>query len=244
MKTERYKDLEEKFFEAKTSPEEEKYLKEQGNDGLFGALKDAGKEKMNWDFDDFMKKIPENTVKIPLHSHKKPGYPKFFWMAASLILAAGLYFGLQHLSHSKIADTDNRMAMEIQKQKNDFNNENSVAVNSIADSVSVAKDSLTADTLSSKNTPAEEDIMDKILSRKGRMRKQVKARYAESHSSVRKSDDTPKTEYQNNYVIINGHRINSEKEAIDVARYSFQMLSDKVTKTLASTVVQESPQDE
>ena len=244
MKTERYKNLEEKFFEAKTTSEEEKYLKEQANGGFFETLKDAGKEKMNWDFDDFLHQLPEKKTDTVLQSHKKPRHTKFFWMAASLILAAGLYFGLQHINHSKIADTDRHMAMEIQKQKNDFNKENAVAANHIADSVIVAKDSLKDDTLSSKNTPEEDDIMDKILSRKARMRKQVKARYAESHPSIRNSDDAPKTEYRNNYVIINGHRINNEKEAIDVARYSFQMLSDKVTKTLASTVVQESPQDQ
>lgn len=241
MKTERYTDLEKKFFEGQTTSDEEKFLKEHDTDGFFAALKDGKKETMNWDFDDFSKKIPQaNNTQI--QKHKNGSFPKFFWMAASFLVLTGLYFGLQKMNNKTISDTDHQLAQEIQKQKKNFDAENTVAVNRISDTVSIAKDSISADTLSSKNIPSEEDILEKILSKKGRMRKPTKARFAENSTSPEKPEaKTPKTEYQDNFVIINGHTLKNEKEAIDIARYSFHMLQEKVTKTLASTVVQETP---
>ena len=43
--------------------------------------------------------------------------------------------------------------------------------------------------------------------------------------------------YESNYVIINGQKIENEQEAIDLAKYSLQILSENVSKTVAHTDV-------
>ena len=46
---------------------------------------------------------------------------------------------------------------------------------------------------------------------------------------------TPK--YESSYVIINGQKIENEQEAIDLTKYSFRILSENVSKTVAQTEV-------
>ena len=73
---------------------------------IFQNLKE---EKMNWDFDDFLKKaegkeedVQENEIPvIPIDTKTKPSFPKWFWMAASvvLLLSVGLIFKYTQNSH-------------------------------------------------------------------------------------------------------------------------------------------------
>ena len=79
--------------------------------------------------------------------------------------------------------------------------------------------------------------MDQILPKRGRIKKFTRERYAQVETPKK---NTPKnkietSDYESNYVIINGQKIENEQEAIDLTKYSFQILSENVSKTMAQT---------
>ncbi|HCR75934.1 MAG TPA: hypothetical protein DIW37_05920 [Chryseobacterium sp.] len=194
---------------------------------------------MNWDFDDFLKKaegkaeeIHENDAPvIPIDTKTKPSFPKWFWMAASvfLLLSVGLIF-----KYNQNANVENQAQLvenQIKNQKDNFIRENSehteqVAVNLPNDTISGAK----KDSVLQENQVAEKDYLDEILPKRGRLKKERKPKYV--YNSSKAADSTG---YKDSYVIVNGKRITSEKEAIDVATYSFMKMSSEFKKTVASS---------
>ena len=199
---------------------------------VFQSLKE---EKMNWDFDDFLQKAEGNhevisdkkTPIIPINSKEKPRFPKWFWMAASLVAIFGLIF-VFGLENNKVSDKENLVKNEILKQKNEFIAENQehqtqVAVN-YTDSVSGEK----RDSLFVENTIADKDELDELLSKKARMKKNVKPKF------VQNSSPSDSSEYKDAYVIVNGKRITNEKEALDVATFSFLKMGSEFKKAVAS----------
>jgi hypothetical protein len=73
-------------------------------DEIFQNLKE---EKMNWDFDDFLKKQEKKRMfrkmkhRLSIDTKTKPSFPKWFWMAASvvLLLSVGLIFNYNQNSN-------------------------------------------------------------------------------------------------------------------------------------------------
>lgn len=198
--------------------------KDQYQDKYDEIFKDLKEEKMNWDFEDFLQKTESSNNEaeiIPLHN-KKPSFPKWFWMAASVVLIFGVGF-IFNLN-------------QIQKQKSDFIKENhehekQVAVNH--DSISEAK----KDSIFQENTLAEKDVLDEILSKKSRIKKQTKPRYVDN--SHKKYNEAPadSTRYHNSYVIVNGKKIDNVEEAINITKYSFQVVANNVHQTLSQPKV-------
>ncbi|MGL6129888.1 MAG: hypothetical protein ACRC05_22495, partial [Chryseobacterium artocarpi] len=78
------------------------------------------------------------------------------------------------------------------------------------------------------------DVLDEILPKRGRLKKERKPRYADN-SSISNKTSNDSTMYNDSYVIVNGKRISSEKEAIDVTKYSFMKLGNEFKKTVASS---------
>ncbi|PWN58864.1 hypothetical protein [Chryseobacterium viscerum] len=212
--------------------------KDQLQDKYDEIFRDIKEEKMDWSFEDFLQTAEgteQNTVPIiPLEEKKKPSFPKWFWMAASVMLVFGIGFFLNNNSGTEVQDTGRLVKDEILKQKSGFIEENSdhqeqVAVNH-TDSISgVKKDSVFQD-----NQVAEKDVMDEILPKRGRLKKETRPRYV-SNSSNNKNVNDSAAAYNDSYVIVNGKRISSEKEAIDVTRYSFIKLGNEFKKTVASS---------
>jgi hypothetical protein len=81
---------------------------------------------------------------------------------------------------------------------------------------------------------AEKDVMDEILPKRGRLKKETRPRYVSNASNSKNLSDSASS-YNDSYVIVNGKRISSEKEAIDVAKYSFMKLGNEFKKTVASS---------
>jgi hypothetical protein len=116
-------------------------------DEIFSDLKE---EKMEWSFEDFLQKAegeePEKNAApiIPLEEKKKPSFPKWFWMAASVMLIFGFGFFLNNKdTGTDVQDREKLVKDEILKQKTGFLEENrdhqeQVAVNH-TDSISEAK---------------------------------------------------------------------------------------------------------
>lgn len=194
---------------------------------VFQSLKE---EKMNWDFEDFLQKAEGNAdlaTSIPIQN-KKPSFPKWFWMAASAVIVLGLTL-IFSLSKNTVAEQENLVKNEVLKQKNEFVAENhehdtQMAVN-FADSVAGEK----RDSIFVENTIAENDALDEILSKKARMKKKVKPKYVQNNSVTQDSSG-----YRDSYVIVNGRKISSEKEALDVTTFSLMKMGKEFRKTVAS----------
>ncbi|MFZ4931939.1 hypothetical protein [Chryseobacterium sp. Mn2064] len=204
------------------------------------VFQEIKEEKMDWSFDDFLQKAegkdPEENAApiIPLNEKKSPSFPKWFWMAASVTLIAGLGFFLTGNYDEGTSNKEKLVKEEILKQKSDFIEENSdhqeqVAVNH-TDSISGAK----KDSIFQENQVAEKDVMDQILPKRGRLKKEAKPRYVDN-TSFRTKKISDSTAYNDSYVTVNGKRISSEKEAIDVAKYSFMKLGNEFKKSVASS---------
>ncbi|MFY7846227.1 hypothetical protein [Chryseobacterium gambrini] len=207
-------------------------------DEIFQNLKE---EKMNWDFNDFLKKTEEKndevqeniTPIVPIDTKTKPSFPKWFWMAASvvLLLSIGLIFNYTH--NSNVENQAQLVENQIKKQKDNFIEENSehteqVAVNLPNDSVSGAK----KDSVFHETPVAEKDYLDEILPKRGRLKKERKPKYV--YNSSKASDSTG---YKDSYVIVNGKRIENVEEAINVTKYSFQIFANNVSEKLAKPTV-------
>lgn len=207
-------------------------------DNIFRELKE---EKMDWSFEDFLQKAEgeeseQNAAPvIPLAEKKKPSFPKWFWMAASVMLIFGIGLFLNHKeTGANVQDREKLVKDEILKQKSGFLKENSdpqeqVAVNHTDSIAGTKKDSVFQD-----NQVAEKDVMDEILPKRGRLKKEARPRYV-SNSTSQNKNLNDSTAYNDSYVIVNGKRISSEKEAIDVTKYSFMKLGSEFKKTVASS---------
>lgn len=207
---------------------------------IFQNLKE---EKMDWDFEDFLKKAEgkdevnedNETPIIPIDSKSKPSFPKWFWMAASVLVLLTIGFVFNY-NHSNIEDQAQLVENQIKKQKKSFIEENTeqpahVAVNYVADSVS----GIEKDSIFQKNTIAEKDYLDEILPKRGRLKKERKPRYVYNSSSRKALKDS--TGYKDSYVIVNGKRIDNVEEAINVTKYSFQIFANNVNEKLVQPKV-------
>ncbi|WP_312078830.1 hypothetical protein [Chryseobacterium sp.] len=199
---------------------------------VFQSLKE---EKMNWDFEDFLKKAEgkedsssDETPIISIDKKEKPTFPKWFWMAASVVILFGMAL-VFNFNQNEISDRENLVKNEVLKQKNDFIAENhehqtQMAVHTV-DSVAGAKQ----DSIFVENSIAEKDVLDEILSKKSRIKKDIKPRYVQN--SLAKDS----AEYQDSYVIVNGKKITNKQEALDVTTFSFMKMGREFNKTVASS---------
>lgn len=193
-------------------------------------------EKMNWDFEDFLKKTEENEKIIPLVQKPKGGsFGKNFLMAASIVLlvAIAVFFNYDRKS---TLNKEVNIAENIQRTKDSLNSEFNLVQKAASDSLKTKSDLKVSDSTSTVERN-ESVIMDQILPKRGRIKKFTRERYAQAETPKK---NTPKnkietSDYESNYVIINGQKIENEQEAIDLTKYSFQILSENVSKTMAQT---------
>lgn len=197
-------------------------------------------EKMDWDFEEFLEKTKKEEQIIPKKPQSKEGsFPKTFWMAASVILLLSLGLFVKNRDLNASAEKDMMVKNEILKEKDQFQSESNFAISTAKDSIEITKDSAISDSSRTVDQVKESDIMDQILPKRGRIRKNTKPRFAELSvpSKTETSVKAEKPRYESNYVIINGQKIENEQEAIDLTKYSFRILSENVSKTLAQTDV-------
>ncbi|MBB6372653.1 hypothetical protein [Chryseobacterium shigense] len=208
-------------------------------DEIFHDIKE---EKMDWSFEDFLQKAEGDTGSetsevpvIPLQKNK-PSFPKWFWMAAGLVLLFSIGF-LFNNYRTDVAEREKLVKDEVLKQKSKFIEENNdhqeqVAVNH-TDSISGAK----KDSVFQENSVAEKDVLDEILPKRGRLKKESKPRFVSNSSFNNKTTLKDSTGYKDSYVIVNGKRIDNVDEAINVTKYSFQIFANNVSEKLAQPAV-------
>ncbi|MCA6069241.1 hypothetical protein JI747_018910 [Chryseobacterium sp. RG1] len=211
-------------------------------DEIFHEIKE---EKMDWSFEDFLKKAEgnedeaENNEEAPIVpiGKGKPSFPKWFWMAASVALLLGIGFIFNQYQNSTIEDQAHLVESQIKQQKNNFIEENNdhqaqVAVNHPNDSISGAKQ----DSIFQEKTVAEKDVLDEILPKRGRLKKERSLKYV-YNSSYKNKKASDSTGYKDSYVIVNGKRIENVEEAINVTKYSFQIFANNVSEKLVQPKV-------
>ncbi|KUJ50544.1 hypothetical protein [Chryseobacterium sp. JAH] len=211
--------------------------KDQYQDKYTEVFKGLKEEKMNWDFEDFLQKADNSAhdgADIIPASKSNPSFPKWFWMAASIVLlfSVGLFFNYHQ--NEDVQNQAQLVANEIKKQKADFIKENSEHETQVAvlnsDSISGEK----RDSIFQEASLAEADVLDKILSKKSRIKKETKPRYV-SNTGVQSVKDS--TGYKDSYVIVNGKRIENMEEAINVTKYSFQVVANNMSQALTQPKV-------
>ncbi|MBU4537251.1 MAG: hypothetical protein L6264_12040 [Weeksellaceae bacterium] len=210
----------------KTDKSQDKYSE------IFQELRE---EKMNWDFEDFLAEAEKEEKPVIKISGKKSAYfPKFYWMAASVVLLVSLGIFYNVSTGNKIHEQDDLVKNEIIKQKDDFGKGNEIVAIHTNDSLNVVSDSLVTDSIS---ISSDDDVMEKILPKRGRIKRQTRPQFVDNSNPVKSATgkNAKKPDYESNYVIINGQKIENEQEAIDLTKYSFRILSQNVSKTVAQT---------
>lgn len=213
--------------------------KDQFQDKYEELLQEMKKEKMDWDFQDFIQRTKVNSAgnSAPVIPIRKANVSliKIIGIAASLVIVLGIALFWKSNNSPKIEENNTLVKNNILQQKNTIIADSGLAYQDPQDSLSKGN-AMMHDTLSVAVSDPEK-VMDQIVSKKSRLKKSKKIQYA-SHDA-----DQDQPVYEDNFVIVNGHKIMNEQEAINVTKYSFQILSDNVTKTIASSVVQDNPID-
>lgn len=210
--------------------------KNQSQEHYNQIFKDLKEEKMDWDFEDFLQKAENKEEASIVPIHKKTSLPKWFWMAASVLLVAGLgiVYGLSLQKNSE--EQSKFVESEIIKQKSEFIKENQdhehqVAVH-LPDSIAGAK----KDSIFQESTIAEKDVLDDILSKRARIKKESKPRFVDN-KLMKNTISADSMQYQDSYVIVNGRRIDTMEEALEVTRYSLQVVANNMYETLSQPQV-------
>jgi hypothetical protein len=221
MNTEQYNKLLQKFYDGETSVSEEKLLKESKHLSseesiYFETLKVGKNEKSTLDFNQFVALVnKDRNIVAP----DKTNNFKWIWFAASLVLIFSV--GTFWLNNSK--NEQQKIKIHIATNRIYKNEKEEIRKeNSYEPVVEKAKPE-------TKKLAKSDDVLDDILPKKSRMKKGVRIRYVDnSKPEITKR----KSEYESNYVIINGHKITNEKDAIDVTKYSFQILANNVNHSV------------
>lgn len=191
-------------------------------------------EKMNWDFEDFLAETEKKEKPaLKISEKKSASIPKFYWLAASVVLLASLGIFFLYSNKSGIDEQDQLVKTEIIKQKEILNPEKNYAGLQ-------QNDSIKTDTIRTEvPVTSDAEIMDKILPKRGRIKRNARPVYVQTDATEKSAPKMTESapNYKSNYVIINGQRIEDEQEAIDLAKYSFRILSENVSKTVAQTDV-------
>ncbi|MBV6879214.1 hypothetical protein NG800_006665 [Epilithonimonas ginsengisoli] len=226
MKTDRYKDWESKFFEGEElTPEEELFLKNESENPYFSFLKEEKQEKLDISFEDFLKKTEEpKIIPIPI---KKTSY-KMYWMAASLILLMGVSAFWMFNQPQKIEATIAKNPIVPKKEKI----EKVVPVDEMIEQTSTPKPVL-ANQETQKVDKTANDTVVKELVRKEFER--LMAQQETESNKEQKQIQVPTesiSDYNPNYVIINGKPIYDEGEAIAVTENAFNYFASNITQTI------------
>lgn len=218
MKTDGYKDWESKFFEGEElTPEEDLFLKNESDNPYFSFLKEEKQEKLNISFEDFLKKAEAPKV-VALPAAKKKSYTQYL-MAASLVMLMGIT-GFWML--------DNPEQIEPQIAKH------------IEATAPIETPSMPAIETVENQQPVLAQQQEKpktVKDTQNNKSKPTKIQYAshqpkKTESNAVQNQVNSDSEYNPNYVIINGKPIYSEQEAIAVTEDTFNYFASNVTQTI------------
>lgn len=221
MKTDRYKDWESRFFEGEElTPEEHLFLKNESDNPYFSFLNEEKQDKLDISFDDFLKKTEEPKI-VALPIVKRKSYTQY-WMAASLFLLMGIS-GFWMFNHPENIDPQIAKHTETHKK------------------VETPKVSPIEKASTQQPVLAQQNIQPKTqkIEKKNAVENQeLKAQFAYHQPKEIKTDNQNQSkvnsdsDYNPNYVIINGKPIYNEQEAIAITEDTFNYFASNVTQTI------------
>lgn len=108
MSKDRLEDLENKYWEGKSSLEDEKFLKATEDDSYFKGLKTIKDEQLMWNFDDFISQTEAEAKKEKEPAHRRVRKPiwKYIGVAAAL-LTVGFLFLKNPVTESELLEEEN-----------------------------------------------------------------------------------------------------------------------------------------
>ena len=221
MKTDRYKDWESRFFEGEElTPEEHLFLKNESDNPYFSFLNEEKQDKLDISFEDFLKKTEEPKI-VALPVVKRKSYTQY-WMAASLVLLMGISGFWMFNNPDNIAP---QVANHTVKPKK-VETPKAFPVEEIQTRQPV---------LAQENTQPEKQTIEK----KNIVDNQHSITQFASHQPKEiKTNNQPQnqvnsdSDYNPNYVIINGKPIYNEQEAIAITEDTFNYFASNVTQTI------------
>ena len=226
MKTDRYKDWESKFFAGEElSPEEELFLKNESDNPYFSFLKEEKQEKLDIKFEDFLNKATkQNVTKEPkivaLPIVKRKSYTQY-WMAASLVLLMGI-------SGFWMFNNPENIEPQIAKHTETPKKVETPKVSPIENG------STQQPVLTQQNTQPKTQ---KVAKKNAVENQESKTQFAyHQPKEIKKDQNLNKvnsdSDYNPNYVIVNGKPIYNEQEAIAVTEDTFNYFASNVTQTI------------
>lgn len=226
MKTDRYKDWESRFFEGEElTPEEHLFLKNESDNPYFSFLKEEKQEKLDIKFEDFLNKATkQNVTKEPkivaLPIVKRKSYTQY-WMAASLVLLMGI-------SGFWMFNNPENIEPQIAKHTEAPKKVETPKVSPIENG------STQQPVLTQQNTQPK---IQKVAKKNAVENQESKTQFAyHQPKEIKKDQNLNKvnsdSDYNPNYVIINGKPIYNEQEAIAITKDTFNYFASNVTQTI------------
>ena len=221
MNTDRYKDWESRFFAGEElTPEEHLFLKNESDNPYFSFLKEEKQDKLDISFDDFLNKTEEPKI-VALPIVKKKSYTQY-WMAASLVLLMGI-------SGFWMFNNPENIEPQIAKHTETPKKVETPKVSPIENG------STQQPVLTQQNTQPK---IQKVAKKNAVENQELKAQFAYHQPKEIKTDNQNQSkvnsdsDYNPNYVIINGKPVYNEQEAIAVTEDTFNFFASNVTQTI------------
>jgi len=209
MKKEELDRLKAKYWEGKTSLEEERRLKELEEEEFFTMLKEP-EEKMDWNFDDFMQGVSEE---------EKPEVKKVVPMTRRIItmtaIAASLMLGFFLIRQMVSSNVDQVKPVIAQTEVN----------NKILDIENPEADNR-------EGLQAQEETPD-VINPTVKTSRNKQTQMVSNKKSNGKSQERLKVEHaieEEFYVEINGIKIYDEKKALEVTETALQLATSNLRK--------------
>lgn len=216
--------------------------KDNFHDPYNKAIEKMRSDSMDWNFQEFLEEVESNTEVVPLESKKRAfSIRPMYGIAASLALvvavAIGYFITTNESKEVQMANQGHSQKVKDQPALATEDNNDLEAIKSSTERESFLNSSESSDEPQIAGKSAEEQVSE-LLPTRGRMKRTPKERYVSNglQQSKEKEKLLPvesKKPYDESYVIINGQKITSEKEAKDITTYSLRVLSEQMNNTIA-----------
>lgn len=191
------------------------------------------KESMHWEFEEFLSQIEESSTKA--ESTRKSSKNKIIALsftaaaAAMALLVSTLVLNESAPVTPQLANSQEEVSIPMQKE--------------------VLYSDLSGDSVKVRNSSAvsiePEVLMEKILPKRGRIKRQMPPTLVQRETTKPKSDvvatvnaDLAKGEISTQALVtINGQEVKNQQEALELTHYSLRVLSENVNRTVSSTSI-------
>ena len=191
------------------------------------------KESMHWEFEEFLSQVEESSTKA--ESTRKSSKNKIIALSFTVAAAA-----MALLVSTLVLNESAPVAPQLAKSQEE---------GSIPMQKEVLNSDLSSDSVKVRNSSAvsiePEVLMEKILPKRGRIKRQMPPTLVQRETTKPKSDvvatvnaDLAKGEVSTQALVtINGQEVKNQQEALELTHYSLRVLSENVNRTVSSTSI-------